>query len=108
VTADYDATVKMHTFSDFKLKFVEQKIEDGAILMHGCAVSSTNVGEGAVLRRGSVTWKGQTLESGKIYEGTPAEAIDDLEAGIAISGVAAPTLLGRLRGPASFTAGNQK
>merc|ERR1712151_490366 len=98
----------MHTFSDFKLKFVEQKIEDGAILMHGCAVSSTNVGEGAVLRRGSVTWKGQTLEPGKIYEGAPAEAIDDLEAGMAISGVAAPTLLGRLRGPASCTAGNQK
>jgi acetyltransferase-like isoleucine patch superfamily enzyme len=108
VTADYDATVKMHTFADFKLKFVEQKIENGAILMHGCAVSSTNVGEGAVLRRGSVTWKGQTLEPGKIYEGAPAEAIDDLEAGRASSGAAAPTLLGRLRGPVSRTAGKQK
>jgi len=108
VTADYDATVKMHTFADFKLKFVEQKIEHGAILMHGCAVSSTNVGEGAVLRRGSVTWKGQTLEAGQVYEGAPAEAVDDLEASRAGAGAAAPTLLGRLRGPATHVAGKQK
>jgi len=96
VTADYDATIKMHTFADFKLKFVQTKISDGARLLQGSAVSSTSVGEGAVLMRGSATWKGQTLEPGCVYEGSPAEALD-LEAGNGSGSVApAPVLLGRL------------
>lgn len=55
-----------------------------------------------------MTWKGQTLEAGQVYEGAPAEAVDDLEAGRAGAGAAAPTLLGRLRGPATHVAGKQK
>lgn len=96
VIADYDATVKNHTFADFKLKFVDDKICDGARLMQGSALSSTGVNAGAILRPGSSTWKGQTLEANTVYEGAPAEPVSlDLEAGLAGAETAAPVLLGR-------------
>jgi len=99
VTADYDATVKMHTFADFKLKFVAMEISSGARLLQGSAISSTAIGKDAVLRPGSVTWKGQTLEPETVYEGAPAEPVMDLEAGRTVpTQVPAPVLLGRLQG----------
>lgn len=82
VTMDYDVTVTMHSAEDFQMKFAEQEIADGAILMQGCTLASADVGCRAILRPGSVTWKGQILEPDRTYEGVPAGELHmDLERG---------------------------
>jgi len=79
VTVDYDGQVRCHSFEDFRLKFTGYKIGNGVTIMSGASVAMCDAGDGAVLRPGSLTWKGSNLVPGGTYEGAPAAAVDDLE-----------------------------
>jgi len=102
VTVDYDGQIRCHSFEDFRLKFTNYKVADGVTIMAGASVAMCNAAEGAVLRPGSVTWKGTDLEPFTTYEGAPASALGDIEHGGQVAPQVAPqvppagpTLLGR-------------
>lgn len=76
VTVDYDGQVRCHSFEDFRLKFVHYKIGHRVTIMSGASVAMCDAGDGAVLRPGSLTWKGSNLEPNTVYEGAPAAARD--------------------------------
>lgn len=100
VTVDYDGQIRCHSFEDFRLKFTNFTVADGVSIMAGASVAMCNAGEGAVLRPGSVTWKGTDLEPRTTYEGAPAVPLGDIENGGALPVVQppagpGPTLLGR-------------
>ena len=80
VTVDYDGQVRCHSFEDFRLKFVHYKIGHRVAIMSGASVAMCDAGDGAVLRPGSLTWKGSNMEANTIYEGAPASA-KDIESG---------------------------
>jgi len=80
VTVDYDGQVRCHSFEDFRLKFVHYKIGHRVTIMSGASVAMCDAGDGAVLRPGSLTWKGSNMEANTIYEGAPASA-KDVESG---------------------------
>lgn len=86
VTVDYDGQIRCHSFEDFRLKFVHYKIGHRVTIMSGASVAMCDAGDGAVLRPGSLTWKGSNLEPNTVYEGAPAAA-RDVESG------SGPTLL---------------
>ena len=90
VTVDYDGQVRCHSFEDFRLKFTHYSVGNRVTIMSGASVAMCHAGDGAVLRPGSLSWKGSNLEPGTVYEGAPAAAVDDLERGVAGTG---PTLL---------------
>ena len=89
VTVDYDGQVRCHSFEDFRLKFTHYSVGNRVTIMSGASVAMCHAGDGAVLRPGSLSWKGVNLEPNTIYEGAPAAVVDDLE-----MGVGGPTLLG--------------
>ena len=72
VIVDYGADIRAHSFEDRRLKFSFVEIGDRVTLGAGAKVAMCNVGEGAVLRPASATWKGHNLEAGVVYEGAPA------------------------------------
>lgn len=77
VIVDYDADIRCHSFEDRQLKFSPVKIGNRARIMAAAKVARSDVGEGAVLRPSSVTWKGSNLEANRVYQGAPAvEALD--------------------------------
>lgn len=94
VTVDYDGQVRCHSFEDFRLKFTHYSVGNRVTIMSGASVAMCHAGDGAVLRPGSLSWKGVNLEPNTIYEGAPAAAVDDLE-----NGVGGPTLLGKSKLP---------
>jgi len=75
VTIDYDAQVRQHSFEDNLLKWGPYWIGNGTTLLQGACVAMSETGEYTELRPGSVTWKGQKLDSHQIYEGAPAAPI---------------------------------
>ena len=91
VTVDYDGQVRCHSFEDFRLKFTHYAVGHRVTIMSGASVAMCHAGDGAVLRPGSLSWKGSNLEPGVVYEGAPASALDDLERGPPAH--PAPTLL---------------
>ena len=91
VTVDYDGQVRCHSFEDFRLKFTHYNVGNRVTIMSGASVAMCNAGDGAVLRPGSLSWKGSHLEPDTVYEGAPAAALDDLERGAPAP--ARPTLL---------------
>ena len=72
VIIDYDADIRGHSFEDRQLKFSPVKIGDRARIMAAAKVAMSDVGDGAVLRPSSVTWKGSNLAPGRVYQGAPA------------------------------------
>ena len=72
VIVDYDADIRCHSFEDRQLKFSPVKIGNRAKIMAAAKVARSDVGEGAVLRPSSVTWKGSNLEANRVYQGAPA------------------------------------
>ena len=91
VTVDYDGQVRCHSFEDFRLKFTHYNVGNRVTIMSGASVAMCNAGDGAVLRPGSLSWKGSHLVPDTVYEGAPAAALDDLERGAPAP--ARPTLL---------------
>lgn len=77
VTIDYDAQVRQHSFEDMCLKWGPNWVGRGTTILQGGCLAMTDTGEGVTLRPGSVTWKGQLLEAGQEYEGTPAAVVGD-------------------------------
>jgi len=77
VTIDYDAQVRQHSFEDMTLKWGPNWVGSGTAILQGGCLAMCDAGEGAVLRRGSVTWKDMMLEPGQEYEGAPAVAVDE-------------------------------
>ena len=72
VIVDYDADIRGHSFEDRRLKFSPVTIGNRARIMAAAKVAMSDVGEGAVLRPASVTWKGNNLEPNRVYQGAPA------------------------------------
>jgi len=75
VTIDYDAQVRQHSFEDNLLKWGPNYVGNGTSLLQGSALAMSDAGEYVVLMPGSVSWKGQKLESDVIYEGAPAAPV---------------------------------
>jgi len=76
ITLDYDAFVHQHTFEDCVLKWRPQVVGSRTTLRQGACLACCDAGSDVVLLAGSVTWKGQELESQCHYEGCPAKASD--------------------------------
>jgi len=91
VTVDYDGQVRCHSFEDFRLKFTHFQIGNRVTIMAGASVAMCDADKGAVLRPGSVTWKGTRLAADSSYEGAPASQID-----VETGEKGGPTLLGNL------------
>lgn len=75
VTVDYDAQVRQHSFEDNLLKWGPYFVGNGTSLLQGSALAMSDAGEYVVLMPGSVSWKGQKLESDVVYEGAPAAPV---------------------------------
>eukprot|EP00930_Biecheleria_cincta_P048135 TRINITY_DN3348_c0_g6_i1.p1 TRINITY_DN3348_c0_g6~~TRINITY_DN3348_c0_g6_i1.p1 ORF type:complete len:537 (+),score=54.68 TRINITY_DN3348_c0_g6_i1:81-1613(+) len=75
VTVDYDAQVRQHSFEDNLLKWGPYYVGNGTSLLQGSVLAMSDAGEYVVLMPGSVSWKGQKLESDVIYEGAPAAPV---------------------------------
>jgi len=75
ITVNYDAQVQQNSFEDHMLKWGPNWIHKGTTLMQASLVAMSDTGEGVALMRGAVTWKGQLLEPGMAYDGTPAQPV---------------------------------
>eukprot|EP00931_Biecheleriopsis_adriatica_P043101 TRINITY_DN24637_c0_g2_i1.p1 TRINITY_DN24637_c0_g2~~TRINITY_DN24637_c0_g2_i1.p1 ORF type:complete len:2003 (-),score=355.39 TRINITY_DN24637_c0_g2_i1:159-6167(-) len=75
ITVDYDAQVRQHSFEDNLLKWGPYFVGNGTSLLQGSALAMSDAGEYVVLMPGSVSWKGQKLESDTVYEGAPAAPV---------------------------------
>jgi len=75
VTMDYNATMHQHSFEDGMLKWGPRSLGSGSTLMQSSCLAFSDTLTDVVLRPGSVTWKGQELESLTQYEGSPAKPV---------------------------------
>merc|ERR1719401_716489 len=72
VTIDYDGRLRCHSFENRLLKFSPVVVGSGVSLMQRSLVAMSDVGDHVILSPGTVTWKGETLKTGLLYEGAPA------------------------------------
>jgi len=85
ITIDWDGQIRNHSFEDHRLKYSIHHVADRTTLLQGSMLSMSDTKEGATLGRKAVTWKGQVLEAGQRYVGTPAMAVvADTDAGVMV------------------------
>lgn len=77
ITLDYDAQIWQHSFEDMFLKFRPNSVGDGTSIMQAGELANSDAGPNVTLGHGSVTWKGQMLESGRMFHGAPAGYVEE-------------------------------
>jgi carbonic anhydrase/acetyltransferase-like protein (isoleucine patch superfamily) len=77
VTLDEDAQIWQHTFEDRMLKIRPGYVGCRTTLMQASMIASSDADDDVTLRAGSVTWKGQRLEAGQVFQGAPAAPVGE-------------------------------